>query len=143
MDEAFSQSVDESSKLGLDSDEKLKLDEHDSIIPISTLTSPKTITETPTKSYVYSSHEINRNRRDLSSVYNDQDNEFDNKNFNHLVCLSVNRAPLSNNELVNKKHIDDSIGDGIILGFNQTLDNFSSVIFQSICWKMYIDSYQI
>ena len=32
-------------------------------------------------SYVDRIHEINRNRRDLSSVFNDQDNEFDNKNW--------------------------------------------------------------
>ena len=38
--------------LRLDPDEKLKLDEQDSIIPNSTLTSPKTTKEIPTKSYV-------------------------------------------------------------------------------------------
>ena len=47
---------------------KKKLDEQVSIIPNSTLTSPKTIIEIPTKSFVDSLHENSRNRQDLSSV---------------------------------------------------------------------------
>ena len=43
VDEAISHSVDESSLLRLDPNEKLTLDEQDSIIPNSTLTSPNTI----------------------------------------------------------------------------------------------------
>ena len=74
----MSDGVDEPSLLRLDPDEKSKLDEQDSLIPNSTLTTPKTIKEIPTKSYVDSLHEINRNRRVLSSVFNDQDNDFDN-----------------------------------------------------------------
>ena len=42
VDQAISNSVDESSVLKLDPDEKLKLVEQNSIIPNSTLTSPKT-----------------------------------------------------------------------------------------------------
>ena len=76
--------------LGLDPEEKLKLDEQVSIILNSTLTSPKTIKKLPTKSYVDSLHEINRNRRDLSSVFNDQDNEFDNKKLTNLDSFTVN-----------------------------------------------------
>ena len=64
--------IDESSLLRLDPDEKLKLDEQDSINLSSPETSPKAIIELTTKSYVDSSHENNRNRRDLSSVFNDQ-----------------------------------------------------------------------
>ena len=77
VDYAISNSVDESSLLRLDPDEKLKLDEQDSVILKSNLTSRKTIIELPTKSYVDSLHESRRKRRDLSSVFNDQDNEFD------------------------------------------------------------------
>ena len=43
-----------------------------------------TIIEITTKPYVDSLHENNRNRRDLSSVFNDQDNEFDNYKLNSL-----------------------------------------------------------
>ena len=80
VDQAISYSVDGSSLLRLDPDEKLKLDQQDFIVPNSSLTSQKTIIELPTKSYVDSLHEINRNRRDLASVFHDRDNEFDKKN---------------------------------------------------------------
>ena len=84
VENAIFYSADESSLLRLDPEEKLKLDEQDSTILNSTLTSPKTIIELPTKSYDDSLHEIIRNRRDLSSVYNDQDNEFDNIKLTNL-----------------------------------------------------------
>ena len=74
VDNAISHWLDELSLLRLDPDEKLKLDEQESIALNSTLTSPKVVIEITTKSYVDSLHEINRKRRDLSSVYNDQDN---------------------------------------------------------------------
>ena len=73
VDNFVRNSVDEITLLRLDPQEKLNLDEQDSIFLNSTLTSPKTITELPTKSYVYSLHESSRNRRDLSSVFNDHD----------------------------------------------------------------------
>ena len=79
VDNAVFYSVDQSSLLRLDPDEKLKLDEQDSIILISFLTSPRTIRELPTKSYVDSLHESSRNKRDLSSMFNEQYNEFDKK----------------------------------------------------------------
>ena len=44
--------IDESSLLRLDPDEKLNLHEQNSIFLNSTLTSPKTIIELPTKSYI-------------------------------------------------------------------------------------------
>ena len=103
VDQAISYSVDEPSLLRLDPDQKLKLDEQDSIFPNSNLTSPKTIIELPTKSYVDSLHETSRNRRDLSSVFNDQDSEFDNNKLTNLDSVSVNRNPRSENELANKK----------------------------------------
>ena len=52
VDEGISQYVDESSLLKLDPGQKLNLDEQDSIILYSTLISPRTIIEIPTKSYV-------------------------------------------------------------------------------------------
>ena len=54
-------------------------------------------------SYVNDLHEINRNKRDLSSVFNDQDNEFDNNKLTNLDSVTVNRNPISDNELSNKK----------------------------------------
>ena len=78
--------------LRLDPVEKLKLDEQASIVLNSTLTLPKTIIELPTKSYVDSLHESSRNRRDLS-VFNDQDNEFDNNKLTNLDSVVVKRNP--------------------------------------------------
>ena len=111
--------------LRLDPDEKLKLDEQDSIILNSTLTSPKTIIELPTKSYVDSLHERSRNRRDLSSVFNDQDNEFDKNKLTNLDSVSVNRKP--SNELASKKYVDELLDSGNFLKLNQTLQIYIEV----------------
>ena len=127
VDHAIFHSVNESSLLRLDPYEKLNLDEQDSIVFNSTLTSPKRIIEIPTKSYVDSLQEINRNRRDLLSVFNDQDNEFDNNKFTNLISVTVNRIFISDNELSTKKYIDDSIVEGTLLRFIQTLENYLRV----------------
>ena len=68
-----------------------------------TLTSSKRIIELPTKSYVDSLNESSRNRRDISSVLNDQDNEIDKKKLTSLDSVSVNRNLSSHNELSTKK----------------------------------------
>ena len=119
--------IHESSLLRLHRDEKLKLDKQDSILLDSILIPPNTIIELPTKSYVDSLHEINRDRRDLSSVFNDQDNEFDNNKLTNSDSITVNRDPNLDNELSNKKYVDDSIREGTILRFNQTLENYLKV----------------
>ena len=119
--------IHESSLLRLHRDEKLKLDEQDSILLDSILIPPNAIIELPTKSYVDSLHEINRDRRDLSSVFNDQDSEFDNNKLTNLDSITVNRNPNLDNELSNKKYVDDSIGEGTLLRFNQTLENYLKV----------------
>ena len=72
VDEAFFNSVDESSLLRLDPNEKLELYEQDSLLLNSTVKTPETTTETPTKAYVDSLHENSRNRRDLTTVFNNQ-----------------------------------------------------------------------
>ena len=126
VDQAISNIVDES-LLRLDPDEKLNLDEQDSIVLNSFLTIPKTIIELPTKSYVDSLHESSRNRRDLSSVFNDQDNEFDNNKLTNLDSITVHRDFNLDNELSNKKYVDDSIAESTLLRFNQTLENYLKV----------------
>ena len=119
--------MDELSLLRLDPDEKLKLDEQDSIILNSTLTSPKTIIEIPTKSYVDGLHESSRNGRDLSSVFNDQDKEVDKNKLINLDSVLFNRNPNSDNELSSKNYVDDSIAEGTIGRFKQTLENYLRV----------------
>ena len=71
VDSDISSNVDESSLLRLDPDKKLKLDERDFIFLNSILTSAKIILEIPDKAYVDSSIQNNRNRKDMSTVFND------------------------------------------------------------------------
>ena len=78
-------------------------------------------------SYVDNLHEINRNRRDLSSVFNDQGNEFDNNKLTNLDSVTVNRNPDLDDELANKKYIDDELDKNTVLRFNQTLENYLKV----------------
>ena len=52
-DESISKKLDKLSLLRLDSKEKLELDKQDSKIPISTLTTPKTVNEIPTKANIH------------------------------------------------------------------------------------------
>ena len=103
--------------LRLDPDENLKLNEQDSINPNSTLTSPKTTIELPTQSFVDSLHESSRSRRQLSSVFNDQDFEIDNNKLTNLDSVSVSRNPSFDNELA-KTYTDDSLGEGKKVRFN-------------------------
>ena len=119
--------VAEESLLRLDPKGKIHYGKLDSIFVNSSITSPRTIIELPTQSYVDSLHEINRDRRDLSSVFNDQDREFDNNNITNFDSITVNRNPNLDNELSNKKYVDDSIGEDTILRFSQTLENYLKV----------------
>ena len=123
VDQASFYHVDEPSLFRLYPDEKLD----DFIVLNSSLALTKTIIKLPTKSYVDSLHESSRNRRDLSSVFNDQDNEFHNIKLTNLDSVSVNRNPSSDNELANKKYIDDELDKNAVLRFNQTLQNYFKV----------------
>ena len=127
VDNAIYYSVEELSLLRLDPDEQLKLDEKASIILNSTLTSTKTIMELPIKPYVDSLHESSINRPDLSSVFSDQDNEFDNNKLTNLDTVTFNKKPTSENELSTNKYIDDELDKNTIQKFNQTLENYLKV----------------
>ena len=90
-----------------------------------------------TKSYVDKFHQENeRSRRDLGIdfydesndlVKNNQDNDFNDKKLTNIDSITVNRNPTSDNEVTNKKYVDDSIGDVTILRFNQILENYLKV----------------
>ena len=68
--------IDESSLLILDPNETLDLNNQDSMILNSSLTSPKTIIEIPTKAYVDGLHDENeRNRRDLGIDFYDESSD--------------------------------------------------------------------
>ena len=125
--------IDESSLLGLGPDKKLTLHEQNSIFLNSTLTSPKTIIELPTKSYIDSLHEENeRNRRDLGIdfydesndlVKNNQYNNFNDNKLTNINSITINNNPTDDNHVSNKKYIDDELDKITILRFNQTLEN--------------------
>ena len=129
--------VDEKSLLRLDPNEFLDLDNEDSIILNSTLTSPKKILEIPTKAFIDSLHEENeRSRRDLGKdfhdessdlVRNNQDNDFNDKKKTNIDSITSNRNPSSDNEVTNKKYIDDELDKKLIIRFSQTLQNYLKI----------------
>ena len=93
--------------------------------------------EVITKAYVDQFHQQNeRSRRDLGIdfynesnklIKNNQDNNFNNNKLTNIDSIQVNRNPSNNNELANKKYVDDSIAEGTLLRFNQTLQNYLKV----------------
>ena len=93
--------------------------------------------EVITQAYVDQFHqESERSRRDVGLdffdesndlVKNNQDNDLNDKKLTNLDSVTVNRNPSLNNELVNKKYVDDSIRGGTIVRFNQTLQSYLKV----------------
>ena len=59
----------------------------------------------------------------MSTNFNDQDNEFDDDKLTILGIISVITNPTKEEELPNKKYVDEPI-KGSILRFNQTLRNY-------------------
>ena len=90
-----------------------------------------------TKAYVDQFHQDNeRSRRDLgidfydessNLVKNNQDNDFNDNKLINLDSITINRNPTLDNEVSNKKYVDDSIGADTMLRFNQTLQNYLKV----------------
>ena len=90
-----------------------------------------------TKAYVDQFHQENeRSRRDVGLdfydesndlVKNNQDNDLNDNKLTNLDSITVNRNPILDYELVNKKYVDDSIREGTIVRFNQTLQNYLKV----------------
>ena len=75
-------------------------------------------------------------------MFKHSDNEFDNNKLTNLDSITVNRKPCSNNELSNKKYIDDSIGEGTIVRFNQTLENYLKVFFRHDTYNVIMIKYK-
>ena len=90
VDNAISDSVDESSLLRLDPDEKLK---QDCIILNSTSTSPKTILEIPTKNYV------DNKFNDPSIIKSTDHVDFNDKYLDNVKSISVHELPEWENDL--------------------------------------------
>ena len=93
--------------------------------------------EVITKTYVGQFHQENeRSRRDVGLdfydessdlVKNNQDNDLNDNKLTNIDSITVNRNPSSDNELSNKKYIDDELDKNTIVRFNQTLQNFLKV----------------
>ena len=93
--------------------------------------------EVITKAYVDQFHQENeRSRRDVGLdfysksndlVKNNQDNDFKENKLRNIDSITVNRYPTSDDELTNKKHIDNELDKNTILRFNETLQNYLKV----------------
>ena len=93
--------------------------------------------EVITKAYVDQFHQENeRSRRDIGLdfynesndlVKNNQDNDLNDKKLTNLDSITVNRNPTSDNELSNKKNVDNELDRNTIVRFNQTLPNYLKV----------------
>ena len=129
--------TDQTSLLRLDPNEKIELDNQDSITLNSTSTDRMTTIEIPTKAYIDSLHEENeRSRRYLGIdffdesndlVKNNQDNDLKDNKLTNMDSITVNRNPTLDNELANKKNIDDKLDKNTVLRFNQTIENYLKV----------------
>ena len=90
-----------------------------------------------TKTYVDQFHNDNeRRRRDLGlSFYdesrdllkNNQEKDLNDKKLTNVDSITVNRDPTSDNEVSNKKYIDDELDKNTILKFYQTLEYYLKV----------------
>ena len=84
-----------------------------------------------TEAYVDQCHlENERSRREnglnffeesIDLVINNQDRDLKDKNLTNLGSITVNRDPILNDEVSNKKFVDDEINKNTTLRFNQTL----------------------
>ena len=95
--------------------------------------------EVITKAYVDQFHQENeRSRRnvglsfyneEVDLVKNNQDNDFNDNKLTNLDSVKINRNPTLDNEVANKKYVDDSIGGGNnnVLKFDQSEDNYLKV----------------
>ena len=89
--------------LRLDPDEKLKLDEQDSIILNSTLTKAKTIKEIPTKNYVDYKFDDPSIMKDTTHV------DFNDKDLDNVRFVKVNSMPAVREHLTPKNYLAQAL----------------------------------
>ena len=93
--------------------------------------------EVITKAYVDQFRQENgRSRRDVGLdfynessdlVKNNRDDDLNDNKLRNSDSIKVKRNPNSDNELVNKKYLDDELDKNTIVRFNQTLENYLKV----------------
>ena len=129
--------VDESSLVRNNHDNDFFINNLTNIISITLNTQAVNDNQVITKAYVDQFHqEHERSRRDLGVdfynesndiVKNNEDNQLNDKKLTNLDSITINRNPSSDNEVSNKKYIDDELDKNTIVGFNQTLQNYLKV----------------
>ena len=127
VDKAISDSIDESSLLRLDTDEKLT---QDTIVLNSTLTSPKTIVELPTKNYV------DNKFNDSSKIKNVDNVDFNDKDIDNVGWIKVNKWPRDGEHLTPTLYVDNAIHESSLLRLHRDeklkLDEQDSILLDSI-----------
>ena len=98
---------------------------------------PENDNEVVIKSYVDQFHQENeRTRRDLGIdfyngsnhlVKNNQDNDFNNNKLTNINSVTINNNPTEDDQVSNKKYVDDQLDKNTIVRFNQTLQNYLKV----------------
>ena len=106
VDNAITDSIDESSLLRLDTDEQLT---QDTIVLNSTLTSPKTIIELPTKNY------IDDKFNDPSLIKNTDHVDFNDKILDNVHSIKVNCYSTLDAQLAPKVYVDNCVDEGSLL----------------------------
>ena len=130
-------SIDEISLVRNNQDNDFNNNNLTNINSITLNTQAENDNEVITKAYVDQFHQENeRSRRDLGIdfynessdlVKNNQDNNFNDNKLTNLDSIQVNRNPTLDDELSNKKYIDDELDKNTIVRFNQTLSNYLKV----------------
>ena len=90
-----------------------------------------------TKAYVDQFHQENEgSRRDLGIdfyiesndlVKNNQNSDLNDKKLTNIDSITVNRNPTSDNEITNKKYVDDELDKNTLVRFNQTLQSYLKI----------------
>ena len=60
-------------------------------------------------------------------MFSDQDSEFDDNKMTNLYSVTVNKNPISDKEIFNKKYIFDELDKNSVPRFNKTLQNHIKV----------------
>ena len=64
---------------------------------------------------------------EVDLVKNHQENDFNDNNLTNIDSITVKKNPTSDDEVSNKKYIDDELDINTILRFNETVQNFLRV----------------
>ena len=89
------------------------------------------------KAYVSQfNNNIERNRRDLGLDFynksndlrkNNQDKKFNDNSLTNTKSITISQKPTSDNQVAEKKYVDDSLGISNVSKFIQTLENYLKV----------------